>query len=115
MLMRCDSDCYAIHTMTIREQAEYHRLLLAMAIIRREDVIAWADQLIMQSAVPVEVINISLATQAKNYELDALLGKIPGDGDLALAAHTALGRLKLLLHELPLADAIKRIISFGNT
>ena len=101
--------------MTIREEAEYYRLLLAMRIIRRDDVIAWADQLLMQTAVPVPVLDVSLATKAKDYELDALLGKVPGDGDLALAAHAALCQFKLLLHELPLDDAIKRIISYGNT
>jgi hypothetical protein len=101
--------------MTIHEQAEYHRLLLVMGIIRREHVIAWADQLLLQSAVPVEVIDISLAVHAKEYELDALLKKVPGEGDLALAAHAALGRLKVLLHDLPLADAVKKIVEYGST
>ena len=101
--------------MTIREQAEYHRLLLAMGIIRREDVIAWADQLLLQSAVPVQVIDVSLAVHAKEYELDALLAKVPGEGDLAHAAHAALGRLKVLLHDLPLGDAVKKIVEYGNT
>ena len=101
--------------MTIREEAEYHRLLLAMGINRPEDVIAWADQLLLLKPVPVEVINVSLAAQAKDYELDTLLTKVGGEGDLALAAHAALARLKLLLHHLPLDDAVKKLVTYGST
>jgi hypothetical protein len=101
--------------MTIREQAEYHRLLLAMGIHRREDVIAWADQLITQGGAPIQVINLSLAAQAKDYELDSLLAIIPGDGDLALAAHAALRRFKMLLPDLSLEDAVKQLVTYGNT
>ena len=35
--------------MTLREQAEYHRVLLAMGLVRREDVIAWADRVVLES------------------------------------------------------------------
>jgi len=101
--------------MTIREEAEYHRLLLAMGINRPEDVIAWADQLLLLKSVPIEVINVSLAAQAKDYELDTLLTKVGGEGDLALAAHAALGRLEPLLHDLPLADAVNKLVAYGST
>ena len=101
--------------MTIREQAEYHRLLLAMGIICREDVIAWADQLLLQSTVPVQVIDVSLAVQASLRQLDALLERVPGEGDLALAAHAALGRFKLVLHDMPLNAAVQKIVAYGNT
>jgi hypothetical protein len=101
--------------MTTREQAEYHRLLLAMRLISREEVIAWADDLILRGTVPIEVIEVSIAIHARDDELDAVLRAVRGDGDLTVAAHAALSRLKPVLDGLPLGDAIDKVVRYGSS
>jgi hypothetical protein len=101
--------------MTIREQAEYHRILLAMGVERREDIIQWADQLLLHGTVPVEVIDVSLAANAKDHEVDSLLKAVPGDGDLSRAAHAALARFRVVLHDLALKEAVVKVVAYGNT
>ena len=101
--------------MTIREQAEYHRLLLAMGLVRGEDVIAWADGLILRGDAPVEVIDVSLAMNASNHDLDGVLRAVRGDGDLTAAAHAALSRLRPRLPELLLKDAVEKVVRYGST
>jgi hypothetical protein len=100
--------------MTIREQAEYHRLLLAMGLAPREEVINWADQLILRGAVPVEVIDVSLAVDKKPDQLDALLAAVPGEGNLERAAYAVLSRFKRALRGLSLRDAVKKIVRYGD-
>ena len=100
--------------MTVREQAEYYRVLLAMGLVRREDVIAWADRVVLESAGPPEVIDVSLATHKPDHEVDALLQAVRGAGDLAAAAHAALHRLKPTLRDRPLKDAVKVVVAYGR-
>ena len=100
--------------MTVREQAEYHRLLLAMRLERREDVIDWADQLLLRVAVPAGVIDVSLAVHSTDHELDALLKAVPGEGDIVGAAHAALARLKPRLRDMRLEEAVSSLVAYGH-
>src|SRR5438045_198723 len=76
----------------LREEAEYLRLALVMGLIGPEEVVAWADRVIdALNEPPIQVIDVSLASSRSPDEIVDLLDAIPGDGDLAAAAHRALG------------------------
>src|SRR5687768_5616643 len=77
---------------TLREDAEFHRLALAIGLIGVDMVVAWADQVIALSPEPpIQLIDVSLAGSRYPDEVIALLGLIPGEGDLEVAAHRVLG------------------------
>jgi hypothetical protein len=74
------------------EKAEYLRLVLAMGLITPDEVVAWADRLIAAlDDPPIQVIDVSLAGSRPAVEIMDLLAAVPGRGDLAAAAHQALG------------------------
>jgi hypothetical protein len=81
---------------TLREEAEFHRLALAMALTDVDTVVAWADQTIAAlPEPPIQVIDVSLAGGRPADEVVDLLALIPGKGDLTGVAHRMLG----LFHE----------------
>ena len=77
---------------SLREDAETMRLALAMGLVTADEVVAWADRLIAElDEPPIQLINVSLSGSSPAYMIVDLLAAIPGRGDLALAAHRALG------------------------
>ena len=81
----------------MREEAEYLRIALAMGLISKDAVVAWADRIIAALDEPlIQVIDVSLSAGRPEVEVMDLLAAVPGSGDLAAAAHRALG---LLLQE----------------
>ncbi len=79
---------------SLREQAEYLRLALAMTLVDEEAAIEWADRTILASDnPPVEVIDLSMAGDQPPDELMRLLASVPGQGNLAAVAHQVLGLL----------------------
>ena len=80
---------------SIREEAEHFRVALAMGLLDRGEVVAWADRIIMDlDNPPGKIIEVSLAGARPADELERLLADIPGPADVALAAHAVLGILR---------------------
>jgi hypothetical protein len=103
-------------TGTLREQAEFFRLALLMGLAEVPAVIAWADALIVSSAeVPPQLIDVSLAAAGPADEVAALLGRLPGEGDPARAAHRVLGTLlaRLYAGELSGPEAAELLGAYG--
>jgi hypothetical protein len=79
---------------TLREEAEFHRLTLAMALTDVNAVVAWADQTIAAlPEPPIQVIDVALAGSRPADELVDLLAVVPGRGNLTAVAHQVLGLL----------------------
>ncbi|HSW53442.1 MAG TPA: hypothetical protein VLH59_00010 [Ignavibacteriaceae bacterium] len=63
-----------------KEQAEIFRHLLAAGFIKVEDVISWADSIIVKEREPdFEIIEISLSSSKPKVEVTSLLHKVKGD------------------------------------
>lgn len=80
---------------SIKQEAERLRLHLLMGLIDRNRVVAWADATIkvMKETPFIELIDVSLAGDQALPEMAQLLRAIPGEEDLAIVAHQALGLL----------------------
>ncbi len=80
---------------TLREEAEFFRLTIAMGLLGPSDAVAWADRTIMALDMPpIELINVSLAGNKSPIEMMDLLASIPGPADLTASAHRALRLLR---------------------
>ena len=80
---------------SLREESEYLRLALAMGLVDKDMVIAWADRVVMASQDPqIEVIEVSLARSRPTDEIMGILASIPGEGDLTITAHHVLRLLR---------------------
>lgn len=80
---------------SLREEAEYFRLALAMALLDKDAAVVWADRTIMAlDDPPIEVIEVSLAGNKLPFEMMSLLASVPGPGDLTAVAHQVLGLLR---------------------
>lgn len=89
----------------LREEAETLRLGLLMGLVEPEEVVAWADRVIIElAAPPIEVIDIAMASRQPADEVARLLARVPGPADFTAAAHRALGILqeRFLAGNLPL-------------
>jgi hypothetical protein len=79
----------------LREEAETLRLGLAMSLVSPEEVIAWADRVVVEMAEPpIEIIDVAAATRQPPDELARLLKRVPGPADLTTGAHRVLGILR---------------------
>ncbi len=80
---------------TLREEAEFLALALAMGLVEKAEVIAWADGHIVDMDVPpIEIIDVSLAGGMQPKEVVPLLKRVRGTGDLTAVAHQVLGLLR---------------------
>jgi hypothetical protein len=94
---------------SLRVQAEYLRLALAMSLLEKDAAVSWADRTILGSKdPPIEVIEVSLATNKPSDEMMDLLAVVPGEGDLTAAAHQVLAllRKRLAVGEVTLEAAV---------
>jgi hypothetical protein len=100
---------------TLREQAEFYRLALAMGLMSQRYVNAWADNIIGAcDEPPIEVIDVALAASRPTHEVMSRLAEVPGEADLAAAAHRALGllRQRLVRDELSLEGAVQTLAAY---
>jgi RNAse (barnase) inhibitor barstar len=101
----------------LREEAEYLRIALAMDLIAKDAVVAWADRIIaVLDKPPIQVIDVSLSAGRPEVVVMDLLAAVPGSGDLAAAAHRA---LRLLLLEaragrVPLERVVEALWAYSN-
>jgi len=66
-------------TLNMRDQAEVLRLLLLMRLANKFQIIAWADSLIeTQDQVPNWILDVSLAANRTEDEIELLLRGLPG-------------------------------------
>jgi hypothetical protein len=76
---------------TLREEAEYYRIALAMGLIDAEMVVAWADRTIAAlPEPPIQVVDVALSGGRREFEIMDLLKLVPGGGDLTAVAHQVL-------------------------
>jgi hypothetical protein len=76
---------------TLREEAEFQRLALAMALTNVDAVVAWADRTIVAlPEPPIQVIDVALAGSLPADQVVELLSAVPGGGDLTTVAHQVL-------------------------
>ena len=102
---------------SLREDAEYLRVALAMGLIDNGLAIAWADRMVMElEKPPLELIDVSSATKQPRDELMRLLAKVPGAGDLSRVAREALWLLRERFEagEIPLETAVEMIAAFAT-
>jgi hypothetical protein len=100
---------------TLRGQAEFLRLALAMGLIGQQDVVAWADTTIgALDEPPVEIIDVALAGNAPVHQVMSRLAEVPGQADLAASAHRALAllRQRVLRDEVSLEDAVRALAAY---
>jgi hypothetical protein len=100
---------------TLREQAEFLRLALAMGLISQHDVIAWADNMIGAcEEAPIEIINVSPAANRPVHEVMSRLADVPGEADLAAVAHRTLAllRQRLVRDEVSLKGAVRALAAY---
>jgi hypothetical protein len=86
-----------------------------MGLMSQRDVIAWADNIIGTcEEPPIEVIDVALAGGLPAHEVMSRLAQIPGEGDLAAAAHRALGllRQRLARGEISLEGAVQALAAY---
>src|SRR3954451_14503858 len=77
---------------TLKEEAEFHRIALAMALMDIDAVVAWADRTIDRlPEPPIQVIDVSLAGSRLATEVVDLLSLVSGPGDTRKVAHQVLG------------------------
>jgi hypothetical protein len=77
---------------SLKEEAEYLRLTLAMGLTTPDEVVGWADgQIAALDEPPIQVVDVSLAGSQPAFEIMCLLSAVPGGADLTRAAHRALG------------------------
>jgi hypothetical protein len=100
---------------TLREEAEYLRLALAMGLLDKDAAVAWADRTILAlDNPPIEVIEVSMAGNQPPDEMMKLLAAIPGEGDLTAAAHRVLKLLRDQLEagKISLEEAADRLWTY---
>jgi hypothetical protein len=88
-----------------------------MGLIDTDAVVAWADHLIAsRDRSPMQVMDVALAGRRPVIEVIDLLGTVPGDGNLAAAAHWALGLLlqQFLAGRVPLERAVDMLWAYSN-
>lgn len=79
---------------SLKEQAEYLRLSLALSHSTIDDVVAWADGVILASEVAIpEIVAIALAVNHPADEMMKLLDIIPGTVNPEIVAHRVLVKL----------------------
>lgn len=102
---------------SLREEAEYLRLALAMALLDNDAAVAWADRTIMAlDNPPIEIIEVSLAGNKPNDEMMRLLAAVPGQGDLTAVAHQVLGLLhkRLEVGDVSLEAAVEMLWAYHD-
>jgi hypothetical protein len=102
---------------SLKEQAEYQRLALAMKLVSIEDVVAWADSILASlREPPIEIINVSLAGNRYADEVVDLLAQVQGLGDIEAAAHQVLAILgsKVQDGQITLESAVDRLLTYSN-
>jgi hypothetical protein len=85
-----------------REAFVYFRLGLATGLVERQDVIAWADQAILQSAFPsAELIELSLSSKLSYSQMIRLLSSFHAGEDQDLPVKLIFARAWVLLEQAP--------------
>ncbi|MBX7247299.1 MAG: hypothetical protein K1X53_17525 [Candidatus Sumerlaeaceae bacterium] len=103
--------------LTLKEEAEYQRLALAMGLTDIDSVVAWADQKIVSlPEPPIQVIDVSLTGSRPAHAVMELLAQFPGNGDLTTVAHQvlALFRQRFLKGDVPVALAVDQLSAYSN-
>jgi len=101
----------------LKEEAEYLRLALAMGLTTADEVVEWADgQIAALDEPPIQVIDVSLAGSWRAVEIMGLLNVVPGEADLARAAHRALGLFLRRLRDggISLEQAAEMLWAYSN-
>lgn len=88
-----------------------------MGIINPDEVLVWADRMIAAlDDPPIQIIDISLAGSRRAIEIMDLLAAVPGDGDLAAAAHRALALFlqRFRAGGISLEQAAEMLLAYSN-
>jgi hypothetical protein len=102
---------------TLKEEAEFHRIALAMALMDIDAVVAWADRTIeLLPEPPIQVIDVSLAGSRAAAEVVDLLSVVSGPGDTRKVAHQVLGLFlqRFAAGELALEAAVGMLWAYHN-
>jgi hypothetical protein len=102
---------------TLKEEAEFQGLALAMAMTDIPAVIAWADRIIGKlPEPPIQVIDVSLAGNQPANEVMRVLSLVPGPGDLRRTAHQILGLFleRFLSDKFTLQAAVDALWAYSN-
>ena len=83
------------------QQAHVLKLGLEAGIVEHEEVIDWADGILLNYDYDDDVANIALAANASPKELMSLLGKVIDDSDVLVAIRCTMGSMYEILQAHP--------------
>ena len=83
------------------QQAHQLKLGLEAGVVEREEIISWADRILMDYDYDDDVANVALAVNAPLKQLASLLGQVIDQSDELVAIRCIMGRMYEILREHP--------------
>jgi hypothetical protein len=83
------------------QQAQQLKLGLEAGVVERDEIISWADRIVMDYDYDDDVANVALAVNAPLKQLISLLGQVIDQSDEFVAIRCIMGRMYEILKEHP--------------